>query len=209
MSKNFKEIGHPALEHKLTILRDKNTDSRAFREIMNDIGRFLAYESTRDLKTKTIDVETPILKTKKEVVTDYPMVVSILRAGNGLINGVLETLPFASAGHIGIYRDKFIKNTVEYYFKIPENCKGKEVLLIDPLLATADTAIACLDRLKQYEVGKIKMLCVLASPGGLERLHHFHPDVDVYGLSVEDSLDENGYLIPGLGDAGDRLYNTK
>lgn len=209
MAKSFNQVAHPAIEHKLTILRDQKTDSRAFREIMNDIGRFLAYEATRDLSTKEIEIETPLAKTTKNVVADYPVVVSILRAGNGLIDGVLETLPFASAGHIGIYRDKFIKNTVEYYFKIPENSKGREVLLIDPLLATADTAVACIDRLKQYEVGKIKMLCLLASPAGLERLHHFHPDVDVWGLSVEEGLNDQGYLLPGLGDAGDRLYNTK
>src|SRR5690606_27527647 len=130
------------------------------------------------------------------------VVVSIMRAGNGMLDGVLETLPYSSAGHIGIYRDKFINNTVEYYFKVPSDSKGKEVLLLDPMLATGDTMIAAIDRLKQYNVGKITLLCVLVSPQGLERLHYFHPDVEVYALSMEEGLNEKGYLLPGMGDAG-------
>lgn len=201
-------ITHPIIQHKLTKLREKDTNSIGFRGLMNEIGKFLAYEATRDIVTETYDIETPLMKTRGIRPTTYPMVVSIMRAGNGMLDGVLETLPYASAGHIGIYRDKFIHNTVEYYFKLPEDAKGRDVLLLDPMLATGDTMIASLDRLKQYEVGKITVLSVLVSPEGLERVHHFHPDVEIIALSKEEGLNDKGYLLPGMGDAGDRLYNT-
>ncbi len=206
---NFTEINHPVLKHKLAMLRNKNTDSIGFRGLMNEIGKFLAYEVTRDFETEEFDIETPMTKTKGIRPKNYPILVSIMRAGNGMLDGVLETLPYASAGHIGIYRDKFIQNTVEYYFKLPAEHSGKNVILIDPMLATGDTAIASIDRLKQYGVGNITMICVLASPEGVSRLNHFHPDVKIVGLSLEEGLNEQGYLLPGLGDAGDRLYNTK
>lgn len=206
--KNLKIINHPVLQHKLGKLREKDTNPIGFRGLMNEIGKFLAYEATRELATEKFDLETPMAKTQGTRPTSYPIVVSIMRAGNGLLDGVLETLPNSSAGHIGIYRDKFINNTVEYYFKLPKNPVGRDVLLLDPMLATGDTIIAAIDRLKQYNVGKITLLNVLVSPIGLERLHYFHPDVFVYALSVEDGLNEKGYLLPGIGDAGDRLYNT-
>ncbi len=206
---NFTEINHPVLKHKLAILRNKNTDSIGFRGLMNEIGKFLSYEIMRELEVEEFDVETPMVKTKGVRPKSYPIIVSIMRAGNGMLDGVLETLPYASAGHIGIYRDKFIDNTVEYYFKLPKEHKAKDILLIDPMLATGDTAIASIDRLKQYQVGKITMMCVLASPEGIRRLNHFHPDVKIVSLSLEEGLNEQGYLLPGLGDAGDRLYNTK
>lgn len=206
---NFVQINHPVLKHKLAALRDKETSSVGFRDVMNKIGQYLAYEASKDLKTEVFDLETPMQKTQGERPAQYPICVSILRAGNGLLDGVLDALPYASAGHIGIYRDKFINNTVEYYFKLPKKSEGKEIYLIDPMLATADTAIAAIDRLKQYNVGKITLLCVLASPDGIERTHHFHPDVKIICLNMEEGMDENGYLLPGMGDAGDRLYNTK
>ncbi|OUR98601.1 uracil phosphoribosyltransferase [Halobacteriovorax marinus] len=209
MANEFYEIKHPVLQHKLTLLRDVNTNSRAFRDIMNEIGRFLAYESTKELPTKQMEVTTPIEATTADYIEKYPIVVSVLRAGNGLLDGVLDTLPFSAVGFVGMYRDKFINNTVEYYFKLPEKCDGRDILLLDPMLATGDTAIAAIDRLKQYGVGKITMLTVLVSPEGLERLHHFHPDVIIYTVSKEKGLNEKGYLLPGLGDAGDRLYSTK
>ncbi len=206
---NFIEVKHPVLKHKLAMLRNKNTDSIGFRGLMNEIGKFLAYEITRDLEMEEFELETPMMKTIGVRPKSYPILVSIMRAGNGMLDGVLETLPYASAGHIGIYRDKFIDNTVEYYFKLPNEHKGKDILLIDPMLATGDTAIAAIDRLKQYNVGKITMMSVLASPEGISRLNHFHPDVKIVSLSLEEGLNEKGYLLPGLGDAGDRLYNTK
>jgi len=207
--KKLTVIDHPILNHKLSILRDKNTGSMGFRSIMNQIGRFLAYEACREMETEQFEIETPLMKTKCSRPTDYPIIVSIMRAGNGMLHGILEALPFATAGHIGIYRDKFIDNTVEYYFKLPKDCKGKSIIMVDPMLATADTAIASIDRLKQYEVGKITMLSVLVSPEGVDRLHHFHPEVDIVCLSKEEGMNEKGYLLPGMGDAGDRLYNIK
>ena len=205
---NFTQLDHPVLEHKLAMLRDKETNSIGFRGIINEIGTFLAYEATRELKTESFDVETPLTKTKCLRPEQYPMVVSILRAGNGLLDGVLNALPYAPAGQIGIYRDKFINNTVEYYFKLPNTHKGRDVLLLDPMVATADTAIASIDRLKKYQVGKIHLLCVLISPMGLEKIHHFHPDVHIMCVKKEEGLNDKGYLLPGMGDAGDRLFNT-
>lgn len=205
---NLKVLDHPILKHKLTMLRDKNTHGISFRGIMNELSCFLAYEASKDLKLETFEIETPIQKCTGQRPKNYPTIVSIMRAGNGMLDGVLQTLPFAQAGHIGIYRDKFIHNTVEYYFKIPDSAQGNEVLLLDPMLATGDTAIATIDRLKQYEVGKITMLSILVSPEGIERMNHFHPDVDIICLSLEKGLNDKGYLIPGMGDAGDRLYNS-
>lgn len=206
---NIKEIKHPLIEHKLAFLRDKNTSSDEFRRIIVELTKFLAFEATKDLDLKNDNIETPIAKATVKKIQDPPVVVSIMRAGNGMIDSMLTLLPFCSAGHIGIYRDKFIDNTVEYYFKLPEDVKGKEILLVDPLLATGDTAIASIDRLKQYEVGKIKMLTILTCAHGVKRLHHFHPDVEIFTLSASEELNEKGYLVPGLGDAGDRLFGTK
>ncbi|MAZ49560.1 MAG: uracil phosphoribosyltransferase [Halobacteriovoraceae bacterium] len=207
--KNVFNITHPLISHKLAFLRDKQTDSAEFRRIVVELSKFLAFEATRDLKLKEFEIETPISKTKAHKIDDAPVVVSILRAGSGMLDSVLTTLPFCSAGHIGIYRDKFINNTVEYYFKLPENVEGKEILLLDPMLATGDTAVASIDRLKQYDVGRIKLLTILCLDTGHQMVHEFHPEVDIYTLSSDEKLNEKGYLIPGLGDAGDRLFGTR
>jgi len=210
MSGRYIQIDHPLLQHKLSYLRDKTTTSHDFREITKEISRILAYEAMRDwTELETTSVETPIARAAVKRIINPPVAVAIMRAGNPVQEAVLSMLPFASAGHIGIYRDKFIKNTVEYYFKMPENVKGRPILLCDPLIATADTMIAAIDRLKNYNVGKIRILSLLVSPQGLEKLHHFHPDVDVFSLQKEEGLTDHGYLIPGLGDAGDRLFQTK
>lgn len=203
------QINHPLLKHKLGYLRDKNTLSNEFRELMKEISRILAYEVMRDWKDfDKLEIETPIAKAQIERIVQPPVVVSIMRAGNGMLDAVLSMIPFAQVGFIGIYRDKFIHNTVEYYFKMPKDIKGRQVVICDPLLATGDTLLAAIDRLKSYEVGKIKVLSVLASTYGLERIHHFHPDVDFYYINEEKDLNEKGYLVPGLGDAGDRLFQT-
>ena len=209
MSKKLIEISHPLIDHKLAFLRDKNTGSAEFRSIMVELTKLVGIEATKDLAVTEAEIETPISKAKVKKISNPPVIVSIMRAGNGMMDSMLSLLPFASAGHIGIYRDKFIDNTVEYYFKLPENVAGKEILLIDPLLATGDTAIASIDRLKQYNVGKIKLLTILTCKEGVGRVHGFHPDVDIYTLSASEELNEKGYLVPGLGDAGDRLFNTK
>ena len=203
------KLTHPILQHKLSMLRNKDTNSIGFRGLMNELSKFLAFEYARELETENFEVETPLATATCSRPKEYPMIISIMRAGNGMIDGVLETLPYSDVGHIGVYRDKFINNTVEYYFKLPHKAQDRKVLLLDPMLATADTAIACIDRLKKYSVGKISVLCILASQDGLERLHHFHPDVDVFTVNIEPSLNEKGYLIPGIGDAGDRLYNCQ
>lgn len=202
-------LNHPILQHKLSMLRNKETNSIGFRGLMNELSKFLAFEYARGLEVENFQIETPLATANCTRPKEYPMIVSIMRAGNGMIDGVLETLPYSDVGHIGVYRDKFINNTVEYYFKLPHNSQGRNVLVLDPMLATADTAIACIDRLKKYSVGKISMLSILASKDGLEKLHHFHADVDVFTVSVEPELNEKGYLIPGIGDAGDRLYNCQ
>lgn len=206
--KRFK-IDHPLLRHKLGYLRDERTLSNEFRDIMREISRVMAYEVMRswDHFDKQ-EIQTPIAKTTIERIVNVPIVVSVLRAGNGMLDGILSMVPFAQVGFIGIYRDKFINNTVEYYFKLPKDVKGKEVILCDPLLATGDTLIACIDRLKSYEVGKIKIVSVLASTYGLERIEKIHPDVDFYYIEEEKELNDKGYLVPGLGDAGDRLFQT-
>lgn len=203
-------LDHPLLRHKLGYLRDKQTSSGDFRELMKEISRILAHEVMRDWQEMTtVSIETPIAPARVERITNPPVVVSIMRAGMGMLDPVLSMIPFASAGFIGIYRDKFIHNTVEYYFKMPSDIKGKLAILCDPLVATADTMIAAIDRLKSYEVKKIKILTILVSEEAIERIHHFHPDVDLFTLSVEKEMTPEGYLVPGLGDAGDRLYQTK
>lgn len=208
--KNVQIINHPLMQHKLGYLRDKNTHSAEFREIMKEIGRSLAYEAMRDWQDMDeVAIETPIAKTNVKRLKNPPIAVSVMRAGNGLLDAVLSMIPVASAGFIGIYRDKFIHNTVEYYFKLPANVVGKRVLLCDPLIATADTMVAAIDRLKSYQVGAITVLSVLVSEHALQRLEKFHPDVKIITLNVEKEMNELGYLVPGLGDAGDRLYQTK
>lgn len=203
-------LNHPLLKHKLGYLRDRRTNSVEFRNLTKEISVFLAYEATREWKDMVeIDIETPIAKATVERIINPPVIVSVMRAGNGMLDSILQVIPFASAGFIGIYRDKFIHNTVEYYFKMPEDVKGKMAILCDPLVSTADTMIAAIDRLKSYEVGKIKILTILLSQFAKEKIHHFHPDVDILTLNIEKEINELGYLVPGLGDAGDRLYQTK
>jgi uracil phosphoribosyltransferase len=175
---------------------------------MEELSQLLAYEATRDLGTKRTKVETPLETTDTEMISEELVVVAIMRAGNGMLSGMLRILPFATVGHIGIYRDRFIKSTVEYYLRLPKNVEKKRVLILDPLLATGDTACAAIDRLKEYNVGAIRYVCLLASPEGIKNLKSHHPDVEIYTMSVERQLDERGYLLPGLGDAGDRLYDT-
>jgi uracil phosphoribosyltransferase len=203
-------LDHPLLKHKLGYLRDKNTSSAEFRDLVKEISRILAHEVMRDWKDlKLVDIETPIAKAKVERITNAPVVVSIMRAGNGMLDAVLSMIPFASTGFIGLYRDKFIHSTVEYYFKMPADIQGKQAILCDPLVATADTAIAAIERLKSYEVGDIRILSILISEFAAKKIAELHPDVKIFAVAVESEMNEQGYLVPGLGDAGDRLYQTK
>jgi len=201
-------LGHPILQHNLTKLRDEATSPVDFRRVMEQLSALMAYEITRDISVTSKDVQTPLAATTGSVVNDDIVIVSIMRAGNGMLDGLLRMLPFSRVGHIGIYRDKFVRNTVEYYFRLPDQVGGRNVLLTDPLIATGDTAVASIDRLKEYGVGRIRFVSLLASPEGLAKLYEHHPDVEVYTLSIEEGLSEAGYILPGLGDAGDRLYGT-
>lgn len=203
-------LDHPVLQHHLTELRDRATEPPRFRRILGEISRFIAYEATRDLPSRKCDVETPMEKMKgaPAVSTDL-LIVSVMRAGNGMLDSTLDLLPFAQVGHIGIYRDKFLNSTVEYFFRVPESAAGEPALLLDPLLATGDTAVSAIQRLKDYGVGEIRVLSLLASEQGLAKLYEAHPEVKVFCLSVERALNDSGYLLPGIGDAGDRLYGTE
>lgn len=201
-------IQHPILNHYLTKLRAKETEPPQFRMLMTQISRLMIYEAMRDAKTKDITIETPLERTQSPRLDETPVIISIMRAGNGMLDGVLQTLPEASIGHIGIYRDKFIKSTVEYYFRLPKHVHGRRAILLDPLLATGSTVVAAVSRLKQYGVSKIHLLSILAAPEGLKLLEETHPDVKISCLSIERQLNSSGYILPGLGDAGDRLYDT-
>lgn len=209
MKPNVRLVDHPLVRHKVSILRNKATNSYEFRSVFAELSHLMAYESTRDLKLVEEAIETPLERTQAARVAEDVVVACILRAGEGMLEGFLKALPFARVGHIGIYRDKVMNNTVEYYFKMPDDVRGKRVLLLDPLLATGDTALAALDRLKQYQVGKITLVTLLSAPVGLEKVHTEHPDVEIYTCSVERDLDARGYLLPGVGDAGDRLFRTR
>ncbi|MEK2688132.1 uracil phosphoribosyltransferase [Bdellovibrio sp. GT3] len=210
MQTRMKVINHPLLRHKLGYLRDRNTYSHDFRELVKEVTKILVYEAMKDWsQMEKVNIETPMAQATAYRISNPPIVVSVMRAGNGMLDAALSMLPFASTGFIGIYRDKFINNTVEYYFKMPPDVLGKEVFLCDPLIATADTIMACIDRLKSYGVGKIKVLSILVSEKGLQKIQHFHPDVEILTLDIETEMNDMGYLIPGLGDAGDRLFQTK
>lgn len=210
MQSKVQVIDHPLLRHKLGYLRDKNTNSAEFRELVKEISRILAHEVMRGWKEmRQVEIETPIAKTTVDRIANAPVVVSVMRAGNGMLDAVISMIPFASVGFIGIYRDKFVHTTVEYYFKMPADIKGKMAILCDPLVSTADTMIAAIDRLKSYEVKEIKILSILISEFAIQRIHHFHPDVQILTVNIEKEINELGYLVPGLGDAGDRLYQTK
>jgi len=206
--KNVHVIEHPIIAHKLGMLRNKNSTPHDFRQLFNELGQILAYESTRDLKLASTEVETPLMKAKVQRIGEQVVVATVLRAAEGMLPAFMQMLPFAQFGHIGIYRDKFMNQTVEYYFKLPQPVEGRRVLLIDPLLATGDTCLAALDRLRQYRVGPIKVITILSSTLGLTKVLEAHPDVEIFTLSIEKELDERGYLLPGLGDAGDRLFGT-
>jgi uracil phosphoribosyltransferase len=201
-------IEHPIFQHKLGILRNKATSCHEFRTVFSELSGPLAYEATKDLRLVEEEIDTPIERTKVKRIAEDVVVACILRAGEGMLDGFLRAIPFAQIGHIGIYRDRAMNHTVEYYFKLPADMKGKRVLLLDPLLATGDTALAALDRLKQYEVGPIKLITILSSQVGLDKVRKEHPDVDIYTLSIERARDERGFLLPGVGDAGDRLFRT-
>lgn len=201
-------IDHPLAQDKLTRLRNKKTIPADFRRLVMELAQILVLEATRDVKTKDVAIETPIAPTTGKKLSEALTLIPIMRAGLAMVEGCLNLLPNASVGHIGIYRDKMVKNTVEYYFRLPPNVNHTRVLILEPLIATGDTACATLCRLKEYDVKRIDFLCILACKKGLDKLMQAHPDVNFYTLSIEPELNDQGYIVPGLGDAGDRIYGT-
>jgi uracil phosphoribosyltransferase len=198
------------IQHKLTIMRDKETSIAGFRRLLREIAHLMCYEVTRDLELEMIPVETPLTTMQAPTIKGKKLVfASILRAGNGLLDGMLDLVPAARVAHIGIYRDHETLQPVEYYFKAPSELANRLIIVVDPMLATANSAIAAIDKLKERGATNIRFLCLLAAPEGIERFTTAHPDVPVYTASIDRQLNEKGYILPGLGDAGDRLYGTK
>ncbi len=200
-------VNHPLIQHKLTQMRRKETPSATFRQLLTETSLLLAYEVTRELALDQVRVETPLVSMEAPQLVEVPVVVSILRAGNGLLEGVLQVLPEARVGHVGLYRDHETLEAVEYYCKFPP-LADRMVILVDPMLATGNSATAALDRVKAESPAAIRFLCLLASPEGIAAVHAAHPDVAVWTAAVDECLNEVGYILPGLGDAGDRIYGT-
>jgi len=203
-------IDHPLVQHKLTIMRNKETSTASFRRLLREISTLLCYEVTRNLDLTTIRIDTPMEPMDAPVLEGKKLVfASILRAGNGLLEGMLDLVPAARVAHIGLYRDHETLQPVEYYFKAPEDLENRVVIVVDPMLATANSAIAAIEKLKERGAKNIRFLCLLAAPEGIERFRTAHPDVPVFTASIDRHLNDKGYIVPGLGDAGDRMYGTK
>lgn len=203
-------MDHPLIQHKLTLLRDKNTGSKEFRELVSEIAMLMCYEATRALPLKDVEIETPICVAKAKVVSGKKLAfVPILRAGLGMVDGVLKLVPAAKVGHIGLYRDPETKLPIEYYCKLPNDIAKRDVIVLDPMLATGGSAIDAITKLKEREVTSIKFMCIIAAPEGMEALQKAHPDVEIYCAALDEKLNEHAYIVPGLGDAGDRIFGTK
>lgn len=202
-------IKHPLVQHKLTIMRKKETSTSKFRRLAGEIAMLLAYEVTRDMPMTLADIETPIAKMKAPVLKGQEIVlVSILRAGNGILDGMLRLIPSAHVGHIGLYREPKTQVAVEYYFKMPPNMPERDVIIVDPMLATGHSAVAAIDRVKEQKPKSIKYVCLLAAPEGVSFVQEHHPDVPIYTAAIDQGLNDKAYIIPGLGDAGDRMFGT-
>ncbi len=209
-NENLHVFNHPLINHKIAILRDVNTGTKEFREIVEEIACIMAYEAFRDVPTKTVEVQTPLEKTEQTMIQeDKIVIVPILRAGLGMVNGIHNVLPIARVGHIGMYRDEETFQPKEYYAKFPENIDDKIAILLDPMLATGGSACAAIDALKKRGVKKIKLMSIIGAPVGVEKVTSTHPDVQVYLATLDRELNANKYILPGLGDAGDRIFGTK
>jgi uracil phosphoribosyltransferase len=207
---NVTVVEHPLVQHKLTLMRDKSTSTKGFRQLLREISTLLCYEVTRDLPLDPIDIETPLMPMRAQVLSGKKLVFApILRAGMGLLEGMLDLVPSARVAHIGLYRDPESLVAVEYYFKAPTTLGERLVIAVDPMLATGNTAVAAIDRLKEHGASEIRFVCLLATEVGLAKLHAHHPEIRVWTASIDQELNEHGYILPGLGDAGDRLYGTR
>ena len=203
-------MDHPLIQHKISLLRDKNTGAKEFRELVSEIAMLMCYEATRDLPLVEVEIETPVAVAKTKVISGRKLAfVPILRAGLGMMDGVLELVPAAKIGHIGLYRDPETLKPVEYYCKLPVDVTRREVIVVDPMLATGGSAIDAITMLKAKGVKHLKFMCIIAAPEGLAALTAAHPDVDIYCASLDEKLNDHGYIVPGLGDAGDRIFGTK
>ena len=203
-------IDHPLVQHKLSLLRDKDTGSKAFRELVYELAMLMAYEVTRDMPLQDVTIETPLETMTAKMIDGKKLVlVSILRAGNGFLDGMLNVVPGARIGHIGLYRDPATLQPVEYYFKMPSEMAERDIIVVDPMLATGNSAAAAVQRLKQLQPRSIKFVCLLAAPEGVATLQNAHPDVPIYTAAIDRELNDHGYILPGLGDAGDRIFGTK
>ena len=204
------ELNHPLVSHKLTILRNKETGTKEFREIIGEISLILCYEAMKDAKLEDVEIETPICNmTGKKLNEDKYAFVPILRAGTGMLDGLIHTMPNAKIGHIGMYRNEETLKPVKYYYKTPSDIENREVIILDPMLATGGSGIDAITMLKESGAKKIKFLCIIAAPEGIEKMQKIHPDVEIYCATIDEKLNENGYIVPGLGDAGDRIFGTK
>lgn len=203
-------MDHPLIQHKIGLIRRKETGSKDFRQLISEIAMLMCYEATRDLKLTDVEIDTPISHmTAKELAGKKLAVVPILRAGLGMVDGMLTMIPAAKVGHIGLYRDPETLKPVEYYCKLPEDCASREVFVVDPMLATGGSSIAAIQMLKDKGVKNIRFMCIIAAPEGLKAMQEAHPDVDIYVGALDEKLNEHGYIVPGLGDAGDRIFGTK
>ncbi|WP_203248451.1 uracil phosphoribosyltransferase [Sporosarcina beigongshangi] len=201
---------HPLIQHKLTYIRDTNTGTKEFRELVDEVATLMAYEITRELPLQEVEIETPVCTAKSKVLAGKKLgIVPILRAGIGMVDGILNLIPAAKVGHIGLYRDPETLQPVEYYVKLPSDVSVRDFILVDPMLATGGSAIAAVDSLKSRGAKNITFMCLIAAPEGVKAMTEAHPDVDVYIAALDERLDEKGYIVPGLGDAGDRLFGTK
>lgn len=203
-------LDHPLIKHKLTYIRDKNTGTKEFKELVSEVSMLMGYEVTRDMELEEIEIETPITKMKSQVIAGKKVgLVPILRAGLGMVEGMLNLLPAAKVGHIGLYRDPKTFKPVEYYCKLPTDVEERKLIVLDPMLATGGSAAAAIQFLKDRGANNIKLVCLIAAPEGLKAVQEAHPDVDIYLANIDEKLNENAYIVPGLGDAGDRLFGTK
>ena len=203
-------VDHPLIQHKISLLRNKATGTKEFRDLVNEIAMLLCYEATRDMPTEDVEIETPVSVARTKVLAGRKLaLVPILRAGMGMLDGMLTLIPAAKVGFIGLYRDESTLQPVEYFCKLPSDIEERDVLVLDPMLATGGSATDAISQIKKHGARHIKFICLIAAPEGIEALHTAHPDVDIYIASKDERLNENGYIVPGLGDAGDRIYGTK
>lgn len=206
----FQVIDHPLIQHKLTMIREKNCGTKVFREVVNEIAMLMAYEVSRDMPLEDFVIETPMGKSTQKTLSGKKVaIIPILRAGIGMVDGILELIPAAKVGHVGLYRDEETLQPHEYFVKLPEDIASRQLFVVDPMLATGGSAIMAIDSLKERGASNIKFVCLVAVPEGVKALQEAHPDVDIYTAALDERLNEDGYIVPGLGDAGDRLFGTK